>query len=785
MITMTPQTTHKTTDIYGAQLSRRSLLKAGGVLAVGFSFLRGNIANAATTTGINAFDPALPESWIEIRPDNTVLFRTGKSDFGQGSIYTAYRQIVAEELDMPFESITTVVTADTDSTPDGGGTFDILGGGMPNIRKAAAYTRQAILQLASERLGVPKDQLTTSDGVVSGGGKHIAYGDLVQGESMKLTIPVSGELTSLFGLSVGGNPPLKPVKDYKVIGKSFKNTAVTSKVTGQEKWITNVKLPGMLHARTIHPATLGSRLVSAGKVDAKQFPNTQVVVKGNLLAVVAPSEWEAIQAAQQVAKDTKWSEWKGLPRNTKIHDYLRHQADWSKAKVARSPKSGGDVTAAMGSAAKKASVSYELPYMKHAPIGPTVAVGDYRPDGTLTVHAHTQNAQALRGQLAMMFGMGAEKVVVKTYAGAGHYGRSNGGNAGAEDEAAILSKELGKPVRVQWMRNDDMQWSTNSPAAYSDVKFALDATGHLTAWDITHYMPAGQDDRPIGAVLAGLPTMNAPNEKGTFLDAIANFPEDTWVYEKVPNLEEHCYGGYQVGQQASPLAVGLRDHSMRTPTQFQQNYPRECAISEAAALAGKDPLQFRIDHAKDERLIAVLEKLKVEANWSPRPSPSPKAAAVGAKVVRGRGCSFMLRGGGYWACAVEVAVTPSTGAIKVEKYTVVVDLGVIINPEQLTRQVQGGAVMGISEALLEEVTFDEGAITADDWMSYPILAMRDVPEIKVVLLNRPDVGTYSQGSEGANALAAPAITAAVFDATGKHVRRLPLKPAYIKASLKA
>lgn len=781
MISMTPGAM----DIYGAQLSRRSLLKAGGVLAVGFSFLRGGIANAATTTGINAFDPALPESWIEIHPDNTVTFRTGKSDFGQGSIYTAYRQIVADELDMPFEGITTVVAADTDSTPDGGGTFDILGGGMPNIRKAAAYTRQAILQLASERLGVPKDQLSTSDGVVSGGGKRIAYGDLVKGESLKLTIPVSGELTSLFGLSVGGNPPMKPVKDYKVIGKSFKNTAVTSKVTGQEKWITNVKLPGMLHARTIHPTTLGSRLVSAGKIDNKQFPNTQVVVKGDLVAVVAPSEWEAIQAALQVANDTKWTAWKGLPGNTKIHDYLRHQADWSKVKVGKSRTSGGDVPSAMGSAAKKASVSYELPYMKHAPIGPTVAVGDYRADGTLTVHAHTQNAQALRGQLALMFGIGAEKVVVKTYAGAGHYGRSNGGNAGAEDEAAILSKELGKPVRVQWMRNDDMQWSTNSPAAYSDVKFALDATGHLTAWDIAHYMPAGQDDRPIGAVLAGLPTMNAPTEKGTFLDSIANGSEDPWVYEKVVNLDERCYGGYQVGQQASPLAVGLRDHSMRTPTQFQQNYPRECAISEAAALAGKDPLQFRLDHTKDDRLIHVLERLKAESGWETRPSPHPHAAATGAKVVRGRGVSVMLRGGGYWACAVEIAVTPATGAIKVEKYTIALDLGVIINPDQLTRQVQGGAVMGISEALLEEVAFNEGAITADDWMSYPILSMKDIPEIKVVLLNRPEVGTYAQGSEGANALAAPAITAAVFDATGKHVRRLPLKPAYIKASLKA
>lgn len=781
MIEMTPQIT----DIYGAQLSRRSLLKAGGVLAVGFSFLRAGIASATTTSGLSASDPALPESWIEIRPDNTVLFRTGKSDFGQGTIYTAYRQIVAEELDMPFEAITTVIPADTDATPDGGGTFDLLGHGSPNIRKAAAYTRQAILQLASDRLGVPKEQLTTSDGIVSGGGKKVAYGDLVKGESLRLTIPVSGDLTSIFGLSVGGDPPLKPVSEYKVIGKSFKNSAVASKVTCQEPWVTNVKLPGMLHARPIHPATVGSKLVAAGKVDKQKYPNAEVVVKGDLVAVVAPTEWEAVQASAQVAKDTKWTPWKGLPGNANLYKYLRHEADWKSAPVTKSRKSAGDVPAGMAGAVKKLAVSYELPYMKHAPIGPAVAVGDYRPDGTVTVHTHTQNAQALRGQLAMMLGVTADKVVVKTYAGAGHYGRSNGGNAGAEDHAAILSKELGKPVRVQWMRNDEMQWSTSSPAAFSDIKIGLDSSGHIAAYEAQHYMPAGQDDRPIGAVLAGLPTMPAPSEKGGMLTNIANGSADPWVYDTVSNLEEQCLGTFQVGQQASPLAVGLRDHSMRTPTQFQQNYPRECAINEAAALAGKDPIQFRLDHAKDERLIRVLERLRTETNWAARPSPNPKASAIGAKVVRGRGASFMLRGGAYWACAVEVAITPSTGAIKVEKYTIVVDPGIVVNPEQLKRQVEGGAVMGISEALHEEVIFDEGGIKTDDWMSYPILTMGEIPEIKVVLLHRPEVGSYAQGSEAANALAAPAITAAVFDATGKPARRLPLKPAYLKEMLKA
>ena len=212
----------------------------------------------------NSLDPTLPSSWIEIHPDNTVLIRTGKSDFGQGSTFTAYRQIVADELSVLLRSDHHRRGGNTDSTPDGSGAFDFLGRGTPNIRKAAAYTYQALLDLASERLGVPKDKLSVKDGVVSGGGKSISYGDLVKNQQLKLTIPVKGDLTSIFGLTVEGNPPMKPVSDYTVIGKSFKNSIISSKVAAKETWATDVRLPGMLHARVVHPKTLGSTLVSAG-----------------------------------------------------------------------------------------------------------------------------------------------------------------------------------------------------------------------------------------------------------------------------------------------------------------------------------------------------------------------------------------------------------------------------------------------------------------------------------------------------------------------------------------
>ena len=774
-------------NAFAPTLSRRQFIKAGGILVVGFSFagpelLKGDTAKAAPMT--NTLDPALPSSWVEIHPDNTILIRTGKSDFGQGSTFTAYRQIVAEELSVPFEAITTVVAGDTDRTPDGSGAFDFLGRGTPNIRKAAAYTHQALLDLASEKLGVPKDKLSVKESIVSGGGKSVSYGDLVKNQQLKLTIPVKGDLTSIFGLSIEGNPPMKPVSEYTVIGKSFKNSIISSKVAAKETWATDVRLPGMLHARVVHPKTLGSTLVSAAVVDKSKFPNSQVIVKGNLVGVVAPTEWEAIQAAEQVAGATKWTEWKGLPGNAKLYEHLREQSDWTTAPVEKSKDAKGDVAPALAVAHKKLSATYQLSYMKHAPIGPTMAVADIKPDGTVHIYTHNQNPQALRGEIATMLRTTADHVVVHSYPGPGHYGRSNGGNAGAEDEAVLLSQSVGKPVRVQWMRADDMQWSTQSAVSFSDVQLAIDEKGKMAAYQIDHYMPAMQDDRPIGAVLAGLPTMSAPEVHSDGVTSTVNGLEDPWIYPGVPNLAENGHGTFQVGQKASPLAVGLRDHSMRTPGQFQQNYPRELAMSEAAALAGTDALQFRIDHATEERAIAVLKAVRDASGWDTRPSPRPNAISTGATPVRGRGVSLMLRSGTYWACVCQIAVTPSTGAIVVEKYTIAVDPGIVVNPMQLKRNVEGGAVMGIAHALFEEVTFDERGITTDDWISYPIPTMADIPEIKVVLLNNPKVGAYGGGSEAANALAAPAIAAALHDATGKIMRRLPMKPAYVQTLLK-
>jgi CO/xanthine dehydrogenase Mo-binding subunit len=771
-------------NIHGATLTRRQFVKAGGSLVVGLGVAKYGsalLAAAEPSARKNSVDATRVASWFEIHADNTITLKTGKTDFGQSTVTTAYKQIVADELYVPFEAITTLIMGDTDRTPDGGVSASFLHIGGPNMRKAAAYTREALLDLASKKLGVDRAQLVVRDGVVSGGGKSVSYGQLVSGQELALNIPVTGDPATLFGLSVTGNPPMKPTNQYTVIGKSYKNYVTESKVTAKETWATDVRLPGMLHGRVIHPKTLGSALMSAGEVDKTRFPNAQVIVKGNFVGVVAPTEWEAIRAAQQVASSTKWTEWKGLPGHANVHAFFREKADWKSAPVVKGKDNKGNVPSAVAGAAKKLSASYEVPFLKHAPIGPSVSLADVKADGTVFVYTHNQHPAQLRQELALMLGTPIDNVVVRTFAGPGHYGRSNGGNSGSEDEAVILSKAVGRPVRVQWMRPEDLQWSTSSPGGYSDVQIALDANGNMVGAQVDHYQPAGQDDRPIGAILAGLPTMDEPAVvQNALTGTIINYLSDQWVYDRVTNLAQAAYGTYQLGQKESPIKVGIRDHSLRTPTQLQQNFPREMAINEAAALANADPLEYRLRHTTDKRLIAVLNAVRTASKWEPRPSPNPQASSTG-NVVTGRGVAVMQRTDAYWACTCQVSVNRLTGKVTVEKCAVACEPGIVINPLQIKRQIQGGTMMAVSHALYEEARFDESAITSRDWKTYPIATMADMPEIEVIVVANPELGRYGGVSEAANTVPLAAIAAAVFDATGKVPRRLPLTPAYVAA----
>jgi CO/xanthine dehydrogenase Mo-binding subunit len=760
---------------FPATITRRGFVKMGGALFVSALFPSGFRALAVENQG--SPDPTLLASWLEIRSDNTIVVRTGRTETGTGmSAY--YAQAVAEELNVRPETIL-LVMGDTEKTPDGGYSAGFLSG-MSNVRKVAAYTHQALLGLAATKLGVPASGLIVVDGMVSGGGKSVSYGQLVEGQQLDLKIPVEGKfpqidttewmgVAGLDGFTVTGEPPMKAMSQFKVMGTSYGVPSIADKVTGKTKWSCDVTLPGMLHARMVRPATLGSMLISVGEIDKKQFPTAEVVRKGNLVAVVSPNEWEAIRAARTVAVSTKWSEWGGMPGSENLTRTLRAQK-WG----APSEKKGKEqeVHTALQRAAKKISSTYEQPYVRHAPIGPYLAVADVRNDGSVTVWTHSAQSQGLRTRIAHTLNVAVEKVVVLWLEHSGQYGRTTYGGDGAEGDAVILSQLTGKPVRVQWTLQEDLAWSTVSPGWVSDLKAGIDANGRITSMHSAFYSPQESDARLLGAILAGMPTTTS--KPGMWIAT-------EWPYEKISNRLEEVYGMPNMG--ADSVYGGLRGNIMRTPGQRQQNFALEGLINEAAAAASADPIQFRKEHTSEPRLIELLDATAKAAAWEPRPSPHPGARKVGSGVVKGRGMCIMLRANSYWVGIAELQLTLPTGEVKVSKFTIGVDPGKVINPRQLERCMKSGVVMGLSEALKEEVTFDKEKVTSTNWSRYKILTMEEMPEIQVVQISRDDKG-FGGGSEAANAVVPPAVAAAIFDATGVYARRIPLTPDYVTKLLK-
>jgi CO/xanthine dehydrogenase Mo-binding subunit len=770
-----------TTNVLGATLSRGKFVKGAGALAVVLAL---PAATAGSAAAANDLDVSQLGSWLTVNPDNTIEMRTGKYEFGQGSASAAYAQIVAEELNVPFSSITKIVMGDTDRTPDGGIGAGFLGTGATNMRKIAAYTYQALLDLASVQLGVPKGNLSVTNGVVSGGGRTTTYGDLVKNQKLTLTIQTTG--TPLNGVSIPGTPPTKPTNQYTVVGTSQPMATIPPIVTGAATFVANIRLPNMLHARIVRPKTFGSTLVSVGKLDKKSWPSSQLFVKGNLVAVLSPSEWEAVGAASAVASKTKWSDWTALPGSGNLGKTLRERDYTTATRV--TGQNRGNAGAALATAAKRMSASYLKPYQKHGPIGPSVAVADVKKNGPAVIWAHSQYPQHLRKMLAPILGMSTDDVIVRVLDGSGHYGRSNPGPDGAEADAAILSQALGRPVKVQWTRQEDMCWSTSCFPQLADIQVGLDASGNITAYQADFHQTGRYDGRGLGALLAGLPPGAMEDGNPRVPQVLGHY---SWVasvstqfpYEKIPNVLEIGHNSAPLGTIESPYNVGMRIHSMRTPVQREQTYAMEGMMNEVAASVGVDPIEYRLRHTADVRLTNVLNALKSAHGWQTRPSPAPGASTSGTKLLKGRGMGVFLRSQARWAAAADVTVDPKTGKVTIDKYTVVLDPGIVINPLLLRRNTEGGSVQGISEVMKEALTYDRGMITSVDWVKYPIVRFNDVPDVNVVLIHNPSVGAYNGAGEGSNGLPYVAIPAAVHDAIGKFPRTLPLRPANMRALL--
>ena len=730
------------------RISRRDALLGSGALVVGFS-LAGPLADALAQGPSKPLALTEVDSFLAIDKAGKVTVYSGKVDLGTG-VSTALRQIVAEELDVPIARVE-LIEGDTALTPDQGSTWGSLSiqvGGM-QLRQAAAAARQALLAEAAKKLGT--SELTVADGVISGGGKKVGYGELIGGKSFALTLD-----------------PKQPVKekapaDYKIVGKPQPRVDIPDKVTGRFTYMQDFAVPGMLHGRVVRPPAIGATLQSVDDTALKAIPGiVKLVREGNFLGVVASNEWDAIRGAG--ALKASWSKSETLPEQAKLWEHVR------ATKVVQDQVTGntGDTAAAMAKeGAKLVKATYDFTIHTHGSIGPSCAIAEFK-DGALTSWSPSQATHNLRKQLAQMFALPVEKVRCIYLEGAGCYGRN--GHEDAAADAALLARAVGKPVRVQWSRADEHGWDPKGPPTLIDMRASMDAEGNVTAWEGDFYMPQQTPNGffvpLVAATLAGLPAADHIAPGNVFQNSAIGY--------KFPNIKTVCKR-----LETTPF----RPSWIRTPGRMQNTYANESFVDELAAAAKTDALEFRRKYLDDKRGLELLDRLAALAKWEKRPSPQQSASG---SVAKGRGISYvkyeLVRT--YIGAVAEVEVDRTSGAIRVTKFYVAHDCGQIINPDGLKNQIEGNVIQTVSRTLLEEVKFDRAQVTSLDWESYPILKFPQVPEIVIELIDRPSEKPWGAGEPSA-AVIPSAIANAVFDATGVRLRSIPYTPAKVKAAMQA
>jgi nicotinate dehydrogenase subunit B len=753
------------TSLVHETFTRETFLKGGGALivAAGLPAAAWPAAAGGATAAPQEFpavvDPAALDSWLAIKADGSVTAFSGKTELGQGN-RTALAQIVAEELDVPFARVL-MAMGDTAHSVDQGPTVGSLTIALagPQLRQAAANGRQALLALAATKLGVPADQLTVKDGVVSSvadASKKVSYGELVGGRLLGVPMPLKGKGAG-FGLALGGAQP-KAVGDYKLVGQSIPRVDIPPKVTGKGFFIQDVKVPGMLHGRVIRPKGLGSQLVSVGK----PTHGARVVRLKNFLGVVAETEWAAIQAAKELK--VTWSDWAKLPTMDDVYSYVHDSPSLQDSVVANT----GDAGKAIAGAARPFSASYTTAVQTHGSIGPSCAVADVK-DGSATIWSGTQGPNVVRTALADALDLPEENIRVITFDASGCYGRN--GSDMATVDAALMSQLVGRPVRVQWMRHDEHGWDPKGPATVHRLQAGLDANGAIVGWDHEAWIPAFFETTVIGSVLAGR-TARMPS---------LHLWEGPMLYD-IPSVRQFVHYQGDIGS-AQNDGVGLISAWVRSPVQTQVTFAMESFFDELAAAAGADPVALRLDGMKDKRMTTVLETAARAAKWQTRPSPGP-AAKTTTGIARGRGVATSLRGGTYNAAVAEVEVNRKTGKIRCTHIVIVQDNGLTINPRAVKLGIEAGVVQTVGRTLLEEVKFNRSNVTSLDWDGYPIIRFTDVPSVDVISIDQPGLRATGSGEPSVNPIG-PAIGNAVFDAVGIRLRSLPMTPKKVTAALKA
>lgn len=747
-------------------LSRRAFLKAGGALVVGFNIFSpaGKVLAQFVTLPSGDLDPTSLDSWIAISPDGTVTFYTSKVEIGTGTI-TALAQIVAEELDVPFSKVN-MIQGDTATSIEQGSTVGsrTIERAGPQVRQAAAAARRELLKLASARLGAPVEKLTVVDGVVSVGGdpaRKVSYAQLIGGKKFNARITAKG---TGWDMVVAPEVKAKDPKDYKIVGQSVARVELPAKVTGEHVYVHDVRLPGMLHGRVVRPPVINTEPIRIDYDSVKGIPGVLMVVReGKFVGVVAKTEWAAIKAAQ--ALKVTWAKpTTKMPGNPdELFAYLKN------TKPVRTTKAvgKGNIAEAFSQAKKVYQATYRWPFQMHGMIGPSCAIADVKGDKA-TIWSGPQGPFRTRGTVAKLLNIPEQNVRVIYHEASGSYGRMSTDD-GAED-AALLSRAVGAPVRVQWSRQDEHGWEPKGPAQLDEAKAALDADGRISAWDFADY---GQPWTASGLtpLLASLQVGIMPTNPGS-----PNGTQSGGEIYDVPNqrILAHLINWH------FPEPIPLRTSNLRAPGDVARCFASESLIDEIAADLRVDPVEFRLRHlAANRRAADCLRAAADKAGWQRRPSPAP---ATSGNLASGRGIAVTQRANTMVAAVAEVQVNKTTGQVAVKRIVCAHDCGLMINPDGVKNQVEGNVIQGVSRALLEEVTFNSEGVTSLDWATYPILRFPDVPEVEVVLINRPEMPALGAG-EGATIPPAAAIANAIYDAVGVRLREGPFTAKRVLAAM--
>jgi nicotinate dehydrogenase subunit B len=733
-----------------ARISRRDFTAGLGGIVVAFTLAPtlGSAQQAAALPGSLNGNRML-DAWIRIAPDGSATVCTGKVELGQG-IVTALSQIAAEELDLPLARVH-MISGDTEKTPNEGftsGSQSIENGGVA-LRLAGAEVRAILLDLAVKRLGVEASTLAVADGVISApDGRKVTYGELAREADLHREVTAKAK-------------PKLPSR-HRIVGTSIARFDIPAKVTGGAAYVQDLRLPGMLHGRVVRLPSYGAKLEAIDEAKIKAMPGVVAVVRdGSFLGVMAEREEQAIRASEALGKTAKWTPGPALPDQATLYDHLLSLPD--------EPHVISERQGAPPDGARVIEATYRKPYICHAAIGPSCAVAQFT-GGKMTVWTHSQGVFPLRGNLVMALKLPPDKIHCIHAEGSGCYGHN-----GADDvalDAALLARAApgGRPVRLQWMRGDEFGWEPFGPAMVMKAKAALAADGRIVDWNYevwtnTHSTrPDPRGNNLLASWYLTEPQRPAPPQivpqpaGGGDRNAVPlyDFPRQRVVHHFIREM---------------PLRVS----ALRTLGAYANVFAMESFMDELALAAGDDPVAFRRAHLNDPRARAVIETVAKNAGWRP-------GERSGGGKGRGIGFAKYKNLATYVAVIADVEVDGASGKVSVPRVWAAADSGLIINPDGLANQIEGGIIQSTSWTLHEEVKFGPTGIKSRDWLTYPILTMPEVPKVEVELINRPQERSLGAG-EASQGPAAAAIANAFAAATGKRIRELPLTAERVKVAI--